>query len=195
MPERPIAITSLVNRHFAQERHDRRVIRYGNPIPEPVTRNPRPVDTWSDGKLIAILRILRSENAMECVTLLEAQGHTARQEHFAELRAEGLAFKRERARFHELTDDGQHTAAKACVHTAKRFGLHHIERQSFSGDVVAKCTCGFRASFQRKYQSIDSQLERAISRHLSDPSAWIRERAAGDAAMAKALDMIGGRHG
>lgn len=184
------SISSIVQRHYERQHHERRLVRHGQPVIQKIVRDPKPVAEWSDGKLMAILMILRSATAKDCIAHWSGSGVRASQDDFRDLRQEGLAFKRELARFHELTDDGQQCAAVACVIVAKRLGLHHIETRSVSDSVAAKCTCGWRASYHRKYGNETSQLEGAINRHLRDPQEWQRTRERVDAEMAKVLHLI-----
>lgn len=187
-----VSISSIVQRHYDRDRRNRQAVRYGAAIVQKIIRDPAPVESWPDGKLMAILMILRSEAARDCISHWSGSNVRASQYDFLALREEGLAFKRELSRFHELTDAGNRFAADACTLVAKRLGLHHIDRKDTSDSVSAKCTCGYRISFSRKYGNETSQLEGAINRHLSDTDEWKRRREAVAAVMNDVVAKIGG---
>lgn len=175
--ERPIAISSLVQFSDRQRRASAHEQRWGKPViqAEPYLP-PNPIETWADSKIVAILRCYRSERAKDCLEHLKQSGIDASQIDFLQLRKEGLAFKRELAYFHELTPMGQRYAEKACVLIAQRFGLHHIVTSGDASSAGARCTCGWRCRFGRKYFGEQRNVERAINEHLADPQAWKRDR-------------------
>lgn len=123
-----------------------------------------PVTQWTDGKLIAILRCYRfNHEARDCLDNWPGQERLASQHDFVTLREEGLAFKRELARFHELTGIGKAYASSAAKLVAQKLGLHHIAP---SGHGSASCSCGWRRSYDRKYGGETSGIQNAIGRHL-----------------------------
>lgn len=176
MHERPIAITTLVWQAEAQRRAQAHVAKWGKPVLVPITAEPQRVETWDRHKLCAILQCHRTANAKDCVAHLAEKKIRGRQEDFAELRREGLAFKRELAHFHELRDEGRLFAGDAAKLIATQLGLHHIARTDTSDSVSAKCTCGFFAIKARKNFRENEKLDAAINRHLRDPEAWQAQR-------------------
>lgn len=167
----PQSISQLAQTLYRQQRETERERRYG-PAPEQTqSRIAAPIEQWDDRKLMALLLILRTTSAMDCVEHLKAKKKIwPRQIDFADLRAEGFTFKRPLARFHELTPVGRRIAGEACRMVARRFRLCHVYEQPLSDRVTAKCTCGWSASFERKWGNENAQLQRAINGHLGHGS-------------------------
>jgi len=155
-----------------------------------VTMVPSPIEEWSQSKQLALLTIARVGGARDCVEHMRDAGIKASQEDFLALRNEGLAVRPLGERYHRLTPAGLRYAGQLQKAVAQRLGLHHIEYMDTSYCASAKCTCGYFKSFERKYGGERSQLERAISRHLVDPQAYLREREAASIAMDKAIAKI-----
>lgn len=185
-----VSVTSIVRRHFQQQREATHVARYGQPVLPKILTTAEPHEKWDDRKRMAILLIERGACALDCVEHMKAKGLWPRQEDFAQLRREGYAFKRELARFHELTPGGRRVAESVSKHVAAQLKLHHVFQASDSSAVSAKCTCGFFAIFQRKHFGEDAKLQRAINAHYADPMAWQRRHERTAVALKKADEEI-----
>lgn len=161
-----IPIEALVSQSFRRQREIERVAKYGAVKDHPVTLRPAPVEQWSAGKLMAMLMIYRSDFAIECIAKM--QGIKASQDDFLSLRNEGLACKRELARFHELTPEGRSYGLAATKHAARKLGLHHLYDNSYASVRYASvtCSCGWHRSYDRRFGGVKGQMQHEIGAHL-----------------------------
>lgn len=163
------SISRLAHQIAARDRHAAHVARYGRPEGTCITKVPAPPEDWHLSKQVALLRIYRTECAKDCIAHL-GDGIRATQQDFADLRDEGIAFRRELARFHELTPTGLRFARETARLVANRLGLHHVSSDKSAGHHAAQCTCGWRLSLSERYGRTENQISKAVTAHLETTS-------------------------
>lgn len=170
-----VHINQIVSDSFRRERERSRLERFGARVVEPIIRPPQPITEWPNGKLIAILRILRNDCARDCLEAWAGHEKLCGQHDFVSLREEGLAFRRGKATVHDLTANGRAWAESAARLVAQRLGLHHIRNSATSVRFrTVTCTCGWRRQFDSRFGRADIQARKSASNHLAEVNNAMR---------------------
>lgn len=172
------SVTSLVQRRF----YPRRPHTAAEPVSTaPVLIAPDHPETWTDGKQLAMLSIgqFLSEKIKDCAKHMRDNGVRVSQEDFLSIRNNGLAFKRSVTdRYHALTPSGIRYAHDTATVVARKLKLHHMTRSDDYYAVSSKCTCGwFKISRRGRGRNPEHFRALAEQAHVTDPDAWIVERA------------------
>lgn len=123
---------------------------------------------WPIGRQVALLLIERSAAALDCLAHMPGSMKKPSQEDFLWLRREGYAVRELGARYHRLTAYGGRKAHDLVTYRLDNWTSHH-----------ASCCCGFVAHAARfGNANPKATLQIAVSRHLDDPTQWIRQREA-----------------
>lgn len=131
-------------------------------------------ENWPQSRMLALLMIHRSDNAMKIIAHLSGKKLYPRQHDFAALRNNGYATKQLADRFHKLTPSGRRAAKQVADIMGRELGLHlpTFEFDSYS-EHRARCCCGWSASVNRRANARAAErLGREFQAHRADPDAW-----------------------
>lgn len=136
------------------------------------------VEHWPKTRMLALLMIHRSDNALAVIARLSGTDVRPRQHDFAALRNHGYAKKELAERYHQLTPQGRRAAERCADVLGNELGMH-LPTYIFDSwsEHRARCCCGWSASVNRRANSnAADRLATEFGKHLADPQDWKRRR-------------------